>query len=324
MRYISILLFSCLLLALLCADVSIVFAQAPTMPKIVFRSIRNDDSNIYIMNPDGSDVVNLTPNLSRSREPVWSPTGEQILFVSNRDSELDLYLMDADGKNVNPVFENAGTRYSPTWHPNGDRIAYLDYGEWAIYTADKDGRNTKRIAITGKTGGYPDWSPDGSEIAFVVFAENTVKYHIRIINIETGMHRTLKHIPPQISMLDPAWAPEGGRIAYGSLHLLIRQAADQGTIYIMNRDGSDLQEIVRKAGPRASNPTWSPHGDVILYEQKVDGDRQIFKLHLNSRVTMQLTHKGSNSHADWFDPEALSVQPQENLLSTSWGKLKQK
>ncbi len=301
-----------------------VFAQAPTTPKIVFGSTRGDNSNIYVMNPDGSDVVNLTPTLSRARDPVWSPSGEQILFASNREGELDIYLMDADGKNIKPVFEKAGTRYSPTWHPNGVEIAYLDYGEWAIYTADKNGRNTKHIAGTGKTGGYPDWSPNGSEIAYVVFVEKTVKYHVRIINIETGVHRTLRHILPQISMLDPTWSPEGSRIAYGSLHLLIGQAADQGTIYIMDRDGSDLQEMVPKADPRVSNPIWSPHGDAILYEQKVDGDRQIFRLHFRSRVTTQLTHKGSNYDADWFDPGALPVQPPENLLSTSWSKLKQK
>ena len=70
----------------------------------------------------------------------------------------------------------------------------------------------------------------------------------------------------------------------------------------MNRDGTELQQVVAKVGPRAARPTWSPHGDEILYQQRVDGDKQIFKFHLSSRETTQLTHQNYNFNADWFDP----------------------
>ena len=39
----------------------------------------------------------------------------------------------------------------------------------------------------------------------------------------------------------------------------------------------------------------------------------------------QLTHKGNNSRADWFDPAALCLfNLSVELLTTTWGKLKQK
>ena len=269
--------------------------------KIAFTSWRDGTEEIYTMNPDGSNQVNLTRHFSPAlnREPVWSPTGERILFVSNRDGTLDLYLMDVDGQNVKRVFENVRHRQHPAWHPNGKRIAYLDYGEQAIYTANIDGRESKRIAIAGKDGGKPVWSPDGSEIAFV-FVEDR-NYQVRIINVKTRIHRTLKHPEPQVRMIDPAWSPEGNRIAYASFPFLFSQI-DHGTIYVMNRDGTELQQVVAKVGPRAARPTWSPHGDEILYQQRVDGDKQIFKFHLSSRETTQLTHQNYNFNADWFDP----------------------
>ena len=320
MRYIPIFLLCGVLLAFLSPYVCPIFAQVPTTPKIVFTSWRDGSEEIYTMNPDGSQPVNLTRDFfTMNREPVWSPTGEQILFVSKRDGVLDLYLMGTNGKNVRRVFEKVARRQSPTWAPDGKRIAYLDYGEWAIYIADIDGGEVKRIAMTGKTGGEPAWSPDGSEIAYV-FREDR-NYQIRIINIETGAHRTLRHTEPFVRVTDPAWSPKGDKIAYASFPFLDDEG-DQGTIYVMNRDGSGVQQVVSKAGRRAGAPTWSPHGDEILYEQKVDGDKQIFKLHLSSRVTTQLTDKGYNFDADWFDPSALSVHPQSELSITVWGQLK--
>ena len=322
MKYIPIFLLCSVLLVFLTPYVCPVIAQVPTTPKIVFTSRHDGSGEIYTMNPDGSQPVSLTRDfLAMNREPVWSPTGEQILFVSNRDGVLDLYLMDAAGKNIRRVFEKVARRQNPTWAPDGKRIAYLDYDEWAIYTADIDGGEVKRIAMTGKTGGKPAWSPDGSEIAYVFAGDRN--YQIRIINIETGASRTLRHSEPRVRVTDPDWSPKGDRIAYASFPFLDAEA-DQGTIYVVNRDGTGVQQVVPKAGPRAAVPAWSPHGDEILYEQKVDGDKQIFKLHLNSRVTTQLTHKGYNFNADWFDASALSVHPQPQLFVTVWGKLKQK
>ena len=73
---------------------STVLAKAPETPKIVFRSMRDGNFEIYSMNPDGSDQTNLTQHRANDYAPVWSPTGKQILFVSDRGGIPDLYLMD--------------------------------------------------------------------------------------------------------------------------------------------------------------------------------------------------------------------------------------
>ena len=56
------------------------FAKAPTTPKILFNSLRDGNSEVYIMNPDGSEQVNLTRHRAQDRDAVWSPTGEQNPF----------------------------------------------------------------------------------------------------------------------------------------------------------------------------------------------------------------------------------------------------
>ena len=100
------------------------------------------------------------------------------------------------------------------------------------------------------------------------------------------------------------------------------------TIYIVNRDGTDVQQIVNEAGPEAHNPVWSPLGDEIVYTQEIKGCFQLFKIGLESRAVTQLTHIGAiyqaNALADWFDPITLDVLPQPQLLPIEWGKLKKR
>ena len=114
-------LFCCISFLLFNGGVTI-SAKAPTTAKVVFTSNRDGNSEIYVMNPDGSQQVNLTEHPAADFDPVWSPTGEQILFNSNRDGKRDLYFMDVDRKTVRKVFTKSADRRQPTWSPDGKRV----------------------------------------------------------------------------------------------------------------------------------------------------------------------------------------------------------
>ncbi len=116
-------LLSALSLMLFCSSLCSVLAQALQTSKIAFSLIDGkQNSEIYLMNPDGSEQVNITNHRADDVSSIWSPTGEHILFVSDRDGVRDLYLMDADGKNVKRVFGKSADRRHPTWSPDGKRI----------------------------------------------------------------------------------------------------------------------------------------------------------------------------------------------------------
>ena len=60
MKTIQSLVFVLLLLLVLNVSTFPLFAEVPTMPKILFTSSRDGNREIYMMNPDGSEQVNLT------------------------------------------------------------------------------------------------------------------------------------------------------------------------------------------------------------------------------------------------------------------------
>ena len=122
---------------------------------------------VYMMNPDGSEQVNLTQHGADDQQAVWSPTGEQILFVSDRGGTRDLYLMDADGGNVRRVFKRKIEvwRTRPTWSRDSKQFAYqcVDWNfiKGGLYLGTFGEEDAEFIANYNT----PEWSPDGSEIA---------------------------------------------------------------------------------------------------------------------------------------------------------------
>lgn len=311
---------------LIFAPLAAVLAKAPETAKIVFTSRRDGNLEIYIMNPDGSDQINLTQHRANDAAAVWSPTGEQILFSSDRGGIEDLYLMDADGTNVRQVFKKLIGREFPTWSPNGKALAYHRFHTLSIYTASSDGRDEDELV----DGLWPAWSPNGSEIAFMaakfVWAENgnlrLPNVRIQIINLQTHVEEEL--LPGESWLVDPAWAPDSAHIAFSwrGIHEKGRGVGPTMSLHVVNRDGSGLREIT-DAGDVEFNATWSPDGNELIYNKQVRDFRQLFKVASDGGVPEQLTRRGDNFDADWFDPAfALPVSPQPSLLTTTWGKLK--
>lgn len=338
----SLFILSVFTIAMLYVRVCSVFAVAPATEKIVFTSNRDGNPEIYIMNPDGSGQVNLTHHRAADFDPVWSPTGEHILFVSNRSKTVDLYLMDADGRNARKLFVKTLRRQHPTWGPNGKKVAYTRVdvlrGDIGIYVASINDRVEKRIA----NGMRPMWAPDTSEIAFI-FSDWLIplndgfggiefkETNIQIVDSRTHAKKELA-MPGFFFVFDPAWSPDSTKIAFSGIDIdaipqqvLLQEdhnIFDEEAVYLVNRDGTGVKQVVKVGGENPPDPTWAPSGNALVYQQQVGGDMQLFKVTLANGRSEQLTRDGSNTDADWFDPAALSISPQPQLLTTIWSQLK--
>jgi hypothetical protein len=89
---------------------------SPDNSKIVFQSTRNGQSDIYVMNIDGTAQTRLTNNPAADTAPAWSPDGTKILFTSLRDGPTSpsLYVMNADGSNQTRVTAGSDGVWRPT------------------------------------------------------------------------------------------------------------------------------------------------------------------------------------------------------------------
>jgi hypothetical protein len=84
--------------------------------KIAFVSVRDDNAEIYSMNPDGFNQTNLTKNLASDRLPAFSPDGTKIAFTSSRDGNIEIYVMSAkDGSKQKNRTNNEASVSFPDW-----------------------------------------------------------------------------------------------------------------------------------------------------------------------------------------------------------------
>ena len=312
-------------LILVLSNLFSVRAEPPTRAKIAFVSSGVNpegryQSNIYMTNPDGSDLVNLISRSGGINQIAWEPTGKRILFCSDREGIHDIYVMNVDGTDVRPMFTQRRYKREPAWSPDSKWIAYTSPSPtvgWSIYFAPIDGQSGEPIVQVGHRGGQPDWSPDGTEIVFVVASVGIRE--IYILNLETHTQRLL--LPDKNPwMYRPAWSPDGKRIAFA----WSPEKAGIG-IYVVNRDGTGLEEVVAPSTSRILSITWAPSGNELIYGKIMVNTAHLFKVSLQDRRIQQFTDEMPSAEAIWFDPAAVvPVEPSASAFITTWGKIKNK
>ena len=128
------------------------------------------DSEISVMNADGTGVRQLTDNDNWDWDPRWSPNGKKIVFRSDRDGDSEIFVMNADGTKVIQLTDNAHVNVLTRtyWSPDGTRIAFASPRCRAseIFVMNADGTNVSQLTNDNSGEGLLSWSPDGKRIAF--------------------------------------------------------------------------------------------------------------------------------------------------------------
>jgi TolB protein len=225
---------------------------SPDGAQLAFAADREGVTDIWLMDLEGDNQVNLTQDEAKDHSPAWSPDGDWIAFASLRDSLYwELYLMRVDGTEVRRLtwWEDASD-LSPTWSPDGSRLAFASKrdGNWEIYTMDRDGGNLVRLTDHPDDDTNPAWSPDGGRIAFVSTREGYAE--IYILPVAGGEPINISNAPYS-SEHGPTWSPDGGRLAFYS------DRDGEWDIYVMTSDGADA---IKLTGENSIDqvPAWRP------------------------------------------------------------------
>jgi Tol biopolymer transport system component len=115
---------------------------SPDGQRLVFRSSRSGNFDLFSMDRGGSGLEQLTDDEARDNFPVFSPDGDAVAFSSDRDGAVDRF--------GNLTFDNyileLGSPAAPgklrriTDHPGQDSHPwYSPDGEWIAYTSERGG-----------------------------------------------------------------------------------------------------------------------------------------------------------------------------------------
>lgn len=189
-------------------------------------------------------------------EIAVSADGKQIAYFAWPPEAADktgIWIMDADFSRARLVVP--GGAY-PSFSPGGDRM--VANGGDMLYVFRTDG-----MGIRGLTKGeYPAWSPVDNQIVHRACVGGGCG--LWIIDADSNNANARKRLTTGASDGQPAWSPDGERIAY------ISKEDGNFEVYVIGVDGSNKVRVT--TNPSSDGlPVWSPDGQWIAFRSDRDG-----------------------------------------------------
>ena len=256
---------------------------------IAFNSNRvNEVPQIFLMNADGSEQVQLVSLIGGAAFPSFSHNGNELCFQSQTLPRRDIYIVDVHGEGLTNLTSAgqmpgqlgaSGDSFRCDWSPKSNAVAFTSNRHDPVGTLPAN-RNDEIYVINA----------DGSDL----------------VRLTGGEGRD----PAPGSDANAAWSPKGDRIAFES------NRTGRPEIWVMNADGSDQKQLTTFDDPTVNptnivvtKPTWSPTGDRIAFHRRVGvaGQRGHFEVY-----TINIDATGV---------ERITVSPTPGFSGfPSWGK----
>jgi Tol biopolymer transport system component len=230
--------------------------------KLIYQATVNalECDQIFTMNLDGSNKKMVSTGKGRTTCAYYLPGDDRIVYASTHLADdncppppdrskgyvwklydsFDIFSANADGSDVVRLTDSDGYDAEATVSPMGDKIVFTSTrdGDPELYVMDIDGSNQTRLTFEKGYDGGAFFSLDGSKI---VFRASRPKTEEELADYEdlakNGMFRP--------SILE---------------------------IYIMNSDGTDIQQITN-FGKASFAPFFHPDGKRIIFSSNVNSER---------------------------------------------------
>ncbi|HSE65763.1 MAG TPA: Ig-like domain-containing protein, partial [Gemmatimonadales bacterium] len=128
---------------------------------------------VYVVNPDGTNLVRVSPQGIYDFHLAWSPDGRQIAFdkLYVPDDTWHINVANADGSNLVSLTPLGASERLPAWSPDGQRIYFVQIPQQPVQQVgvmNADGTNRVTIATLPDGAVVGPWSPDRSKLAFSI------------------------------------------------------------------------------------------------------------------------------------------------------------
>jgi Tol biopolymer transport system component len=245
---------------------------------------------IYTINPDGSNIQNLSHGVGGQHDPRYSQDGSRIVFVGVGTGNEEIYVMNADGTGQTQVTFNPAHDEVPAWTADGRIVFVSDRdGNAELYIMNADGTNVRRLTNDPALDYFPAPAPFGDKIAFISDRDGTFDIYTTTTN--GGPVRRVTSSP--VADVWPIWSPMGNAIAF------TRWNGTNHVLYTVHTDGTQLLRVTNGPDRDEVAPAWSPDGKQLVFLGCVSGNCDLLLRNADGSGAETTLVAGGAGAPDW-------------------------
>jgi Tol biopolymer transport system component len=256
------------------------------------------DGQVFTADPFGADRRQITFDVGRDEDPVFSRDGTRLAFRHFLPNEsvpaaIDAVVSDLDGSHRIVIAQAVINLGHIAWSPDGAFVAFsgsIGGGPDRGWIAPSDGSEPPTMFASMKGAWDPVWSPDGVRLAIggdpgLLYVIDRDGGHSHVVNqgryTEIGQRGEVA-----------AWSPDGTRILFTAIDL-----DDKQHVYIVDLDGTPERRLTFDVNTERE-AVWSPDGTKIAYMRLGTGDGPVVVI---TDPTGKLFHKLPGAYG-WYEP----------------------
>jgi TolB protein len=142
-------------------------AWSPDGNRLAVVLTRDGNSQIYIVNADGSGLRRLSRSSGIDTEPTFTPDGKEIFFTSDRGGSAQVYRVSVEGGEARRVTFGGPFNARPQISPDGKSLAYITRREKSFRVAVMELASQRETLVSeGPKDDSPSFAPNSKWIIY--------------------------------------------------------------------------------------------------------------------------------------------------------------